>query len=69
MTKKFVFRARVDERHQEKIERLLTATGYNPSQLLRSLVEQAEFTLPLNVSLTRNSDVNSRQGSHVAVAL
>lgn len=68
MPKRFVFRARVDESHQRKIESLQAATGYSQSQLLRSLVEQAQASATSNVPMKRNSDVTTRQGSHVAAA-
>jgi len=68
-TKNFVFRARVDARHQEKINRLLAATGCsNQSVLFRHLVERAEVDQPaINVSLNANSDT-TRQGNSVAVS-
>ena len=69
MTKRFVFRARIDERHQRKIESLQAATGYSQSELLRSLVEQAPAITAHNVPIKRNNDVNPGQGSHVAAAL
>lgn len=69
MTKQFVFRARIDERHQRKIESLRAATGYSQSELLRSLVEQAPAITTSNVPMKRSSDVHIRQDSHVAAAL
>ena len=67
MPKRFVFRARVDDQHQAKIKQLLSVTGYTQSQLLRTLVEQAEVKPPINVPLTRKSD-GIRQDSPVASA-
>jgi hypothetical protein len=68
MRKRFVFRARVDERHQQKIDAMQKATGFTASELLRSLVESAEvqtFVKPTKA----NSNTHSRQGSSVAAAV
>ena len=72
MTKNFVFRARVDDRHQAKIKRMLDATGYKQSELLRALVEQAEVTTQPSIRfinpLNANSDARTWQGDRIAVA-
>jgi hypothetical protein len=70
MTKKFVFRARVDEFHQKKLNTLMEATGYsNQSELLRALVESASLIShpSLNVTLNANSDA-IRQDAVAAAA-
>ncbi len=70
MTKQFVFRARVDASHRQKIENLLVATGCTMSELLRTLIERAEVEQhpTINVSLNANSDT-TLAGNRVAVAL
>ena len=69
MRKEFVFRARVDDRHQAKIDAMQKATGWTTSELLRALVESAEpQTIVRSTPTKSNSDVNIRQDSHAAAA-
>ena len=62
-------RVRIDQRHREKLNRLTELTGYTPSQLMRQILDAAEFqgTPVVTAQLTRNSDT-TRQGNRVAVA-
>ena len=66
------FRASPDER--AKIKAMQTATGLNASQVLRALIKNSRLELqPMptaTVILSRQaeSDVNTQQGSHVALS-
>ena len=71
MAMSYVFRARVDDQHQAKIKRMLDATGYKQSELLRALVEQAEVTTEPAIRFINPVNANSDTtlaGTRVAVA-
>ena len=66
--KSFVFRARVDEIHQQKIDAMQQATGFTTSQLLRALVENAEVQPTIKTMPTKaNSDTGILADSRIAV--
>jgi len=69
MRKNFVFRARVDDRHQAKIDAMQKATGWTTSELLRSLVENVDVQTVVKTMPTKaNSNTHPGQGQSVAVA-
>ncbi len=67
-----ILQARVGERHIRKMATLKAQTGLTVSQLFRQLIDRAEVK-PLEatvyLSTNANSDVNTREGSHVAAAV
>ena len=66
-----ILQARFDEDRLQKISRIQAETGMSVSELLRRLVDAAEvkpLEINVNLSTNANSDVNTGQGSHVAVA-
>lgn len=71
MQKTEFMRFRVEPWHAEKMKQIKVQTGIGASELLRRMIEKIEIR-PVDTKVVlfqnANSDVNSRQGSHVAVA-